>query len=113
MSVILLIHFQQVHTFFFFEVIFVFKFFSLSSKFVFSTESAMSFLPVKFACTNLAAKFSPLNFLNFVLVLWLLYQVFLFLTSFTLASRVLLVAKLVISDNLFAISLILALYNLF
>ena len=47
-----------------FEVILLFKFFSLSSKSVFFTKLAILFLLAKFACVNLAIKFSDVNFLN-------------------------------------------------
>ena len=49
---------------FLFAVTFLFKFFSLSSKPVFFTKLAISFLLVKLAYANLAAKLSEVNLLN-------------------------------------------------
>ena len=54
MSLILLIHFQQVRIFFI----------SVSSKSVFFTKLAISFLLTKFARANLEAKFSDVNLLS-------------------------------------------------
>ena len=48
--------------FFLFEVSFLLRFCSLAGKSVFVT---------KFACANLAAKFSPINLLNFEKVMYL------------------------------------------
>ena len=82
----------------------------------------------KFGCTNIAANFFTVDFLNFGIVIYLLWSSILFsttiravvvanlvilgisfLTSFTLALKVVLVAELPISGIWFAISSILAL----
>ena len=83
----------------------------------------------KFGCTNIAASFFTVDFLNFGIVIYLLWSSILFsttiravvvvanlvtlgisfLTSFTLALKVVLVAELPISGIWFAISSILAL----
>ena len=46
-------------------IYFLFKFFSLSSKSIFLKKSAISPLLAKFACFNLAVKFSAVKLLNF------------------------------------------------
>ena len=82
------------------EVIFLFNSFSVSSKSVFFTKLTISFLLAKFACANLAAKFSPVNLLNSGVVIW----------SGTLTTvRAVVVADLVILSILFLTTLILAL----
>ena len=83
----------------------------------------------KLGCTNIAANFFTVDFLNFGIVIYLLWSSILFsttiravvvvanlvilgisfLTSFTLALKVVLVAELPISGIWFAISSILAL----
>ena len=60
---------------------------------------AISFLLAKFACANLEAKFSSVNLLNSVVVIYLLWSGILFST----------IPKLVILGILFLISFILAL----
>ena len=47
-----------------FEATFLFKFFSLSSKCFYFTKAAISFWLPRFACANLAAKYSGANLLN-------------------------------------------------
>ena len=59
----------------------------------------------KFACANLAAKFSVVNLLDFGVVIYLLWPG----TLFSTAVRAVVVAKLVILDILFLTSFILAL----
>ena len=60
--VVFLIHFQLINVLF--DVTFLFSFFSLSSKSIFFTKLAIALLLPKFACGNLAAKFSTVNLLN-------------------------------------------------
>ena len=62
MFLIFSIHFQQVNALFNFEVIFLARLDSLLSKFAFVT---------KFACANLAAKFSAVSLLNSGVVMYL------------------------------------------
>ena len=66
---------------------------------------SISFLLSKFACANLAAKFSAFNLLNSGVVTYLLWSSILFST----AVRAVVVAKLVILGILFLTSFILAL----
>ena len=53
------------------KIIFLFKFFSLLSKSVLFTNLAISLLLAKFACFNLAAKFSDVKVLNSGVVIYL------------------------------------------
>ena len=55
--------FQRLHVLFYFNSV-LFKYFNLLSKSVFSATAATSPLLNKFACANLAAKFSDVNLLN-------------------------------------------------
>ena len=57
-----------------FDVTFLFKFFILSSKSSLFTKLSISFLLDKFACANLAAKFSAVNLLNSGVVIYLSYH---------------------------------------
>ena len=85
------------------------------------TKLAIHFLLPKFACVNLAANFFVVNLLNSGVVIYLLWSgilfsttvraavvvaklvilAFLFLTSFTLALKAAVVAKLEILNSLF------------
>ena len=67
MSVVFLIQTSKVKTskcFVLFEITFLFTFFSLSSKSVSFTKLVISLLVAKFACANLAVKFSAVSWLN-------------------------------------------------
>ena len=69
MSVVFFNSFLTNKCFVLFDVTFLFNFFSLSLKSVFFTKLAISL--AKFACANLAAKFSAINLLNTGVVIYL------------------------------------------
>ena len=77
----------------------------MSSKSIFFTKSVISFLVAKFACFNLAVKFSAVDLLNSGVVIYVLSPDILFST----AARAVVVARLVMLGTLFLTSLILAL----
>ena len=88
-----------------FEVILLSNFFSLSSKSVFFTKLAILLLLAKFGCANLAAQFSAKNLLNSGVVIYLLLLRILFST----AVRAVGIAMLIILGILFLTSFVLAL----
>ena len=88
-----------------FEVILLSKFFSLSWKSVFFTKVSMLLLLDKFGCADLAAQFSAKNLLNSGVVIYLLLPGILFST----AVRAVGVAMLIILGILFLTSFVLAL----
>ena len=63
----------QVH-----KVTFLFNGFSLSSKSIFFTKVAASVLPARFACDNLAAKFTAVNLWNSGVVIYVFFFTFYF-----------------------------------
>ena len=88
-----------------FEVILLSNFFSLSSKSVFFTKLAILLLLAKFGFANLAAQFSAKNLLNSGVVIYLLLLRILFST----AVRAVGIAMLIILGILFLTSFVLAL----